>query len=54
MNPAFLSSRNSSRPWLAGVAALLLGAFTVTGSAQPSKAAAAKFDAPVALNKAAR
>lgn len=42
------------RSWPAALAALLLGAVAATGWAQPNKNATAKFDAPVALNKAAR
>ncbi len=40
--------------YFARFAALLLGAFVVASWAQPGKNAPAKFDAPVALNKAAR
>lgn len=50
----FPSPALHSPGWLARLAALLLGAVVMTGWAQPNKAAPAKFDAPVALNKAAR
>jgi len=51
---SFRLTAHSLRQWRAPAVALLLSAFATTGWAQPSKNTAAKFDAPVALNKAAR